>query len=67
MVKLPLMPSDADCMDPEVESAGPDDEPPSKKQKIVPYKLKDSDKKMVYDSGECVLQPFLRCFEILFS
>ncbi|XP_003748422.1 uncharacterized protein LOC100903860 [Galendromus occidentalis] len=54
LVKLPLMPSDAECMDPELETGGPDDEPPSKKQKIVPYKLKESDKKMVYDSGTVI-------------
>lgn len=48
------MAMDGDCMDPVGMAGGPDEEPPSKKPrtKIIPYKLKESDKKMVYDSGK---------------
>ncbi|XP_022662685.1 uncharacterized protein LOC111261528 isoform X1 [Varroa jacobsoni] len=54
LVRLPLMAMDGDCMDPVGMAGGPDEEPPSKKPrtKIIPYKLKESDKKMVYDSGK---------------
>ncbi|OQR72384.1 hypothetical protein BIW11_10420, partial [Tropilaelaps mercedesae] len=56
LVRLPLMAMDGDCMDPAGMGGGPDEEPPAKrsKAKIIPYKLKESDKKMVYDSGTVI-------------